>query len=48
MRFVGIDIGAEKHFVAIVDETGVAQRKPMPFAAGSGNSAELIPEILAG
>ena len=22
MRFIGIDIGSEKHFVAVVDETG--------------------------
>jgi len=31
MRFIGIDIGSEKHFVAIVDETGKPTRKPMPF-----------------
>jgi transposase len=31
MRFIGIDIGSEKHFVAIVDEMGKPVRKPMPF-----------------
>lgn len=31
MRFIGIDIGSEKHFVAIVDEAGKPMRKPMPF-----------------
>jgi transposase len=35
MRFVGIDIGAEKHFVAIVNERGEVQRKPTPFAEDS-------------
>ncbi|UJR80391.1 Transposase (plasmid) [Sandaracinus amylolyticus] len=32
MRFVGIDIGSEKHVVAIVDEAGKALRKPTPFS----------------
>ncbi|AKF09853.1 IS110 family transposase [Sandaracinus amylolyticus] len=32
MRFVGIDIGSEKHVVAIVDETGKPLRKPIPFS----------------
>ena len=27
MRFIGIDIGAENHFVAILDEMGVTTRK---------------------
>ena len=31
MKFVGIDVGSEKHFVAIVDETGKQLRKPTPF-----------------
>lgn len=31
MRFIGIDIGSEKHVVAIVDETGKPLRKPTPF-----------------
>ncbi|MCB9600488.1 MAG: IS110 family transposase [Sandaracinus sp.] len=32
MRFVGIDIGSEKHVVAIVDEAGKPLRKPTPFS----------------
>lgn len=32
MRFIGIDIGSEKHFVAIVDEAGTPLGKPTPFA----------------
>lgn len=31
MRFIGIDIGSEKHFVAVVDEAGKPLRKPAPF-----------------
>jgi transposase len=31
MRFIGIDIGSEKHLVAIVDEAGKPLRKPAPF-----------------
>lgn len=32
MRFIGIDIGAESHVVAIVDEAGGVVRKPTPCA----------------
>lgn len=32
MKFVGIDIGSEKHVVAIVDESGKTLQKPMPFS----------------
>ncbi|UJR85209.1 Hypothetical protein I5071_72890 [Sandaracinus amylolyticus] len=32
MRFVGIDIGSEKHVVAIVDEAGKPVCKPTPFS----------------
>jgi len=32
MRFIGIDIGSEKHVVAIVDESGKTLQKPMPFS----------------
>lgn len=32
MRFIGIDVGSEKHVIAIVDETGQILRKPVTFA----------------
>ena len=32
MRFAGIDIGAEQHVVAIVDETGALVTKATTFA----------------
>lgn len=32
MRFIGIDIGSEKHVVAIIDESGKTLQKPMPFS----------------
>jgi transposase len=32
MRFAGIDIGAEHHVVAVVDETGAVVHKPFRFA----------------
>jgi Transposase len=31
MRFAGIDIGSERHVVALVDETGAALEKPVSF-----------------
>jgi len=31
MRFVGIDIGSERHMVATVDETGTVMQKPLSF-----------------
>jgi hypothetical protein len=41
MRFIGIDIGSEKHFVAIVDEAGKPLRKPTPFAEDDAGYEEL-------
>jgi transposase len=41
MRFIGIDIGSERHFVAIVDEAGKPQRKAMPFGEDSAGYAAL-------
>ena len=41
MRFIGIDIGSEKHFVAIVDEAGKPQRKAMPFGEDAAGYAAL-------
>lgn len=32
MKFVGIDIGSERHVVAIMDESGKTVLKPMPFS----------------
>jgi transposase len=45
MRFVGIDVGAEQHVVAIVDEAGVVLRGATPFsedAAGYARVRELV------
>ena len=41
MRFIGIDIGSEKHFVAIVDEAGKPLRKPTPFTENAAGYEEL-------
>lgn len=41
MRFIGIDIGSEKHFVAIVDEAGKPLRKPTPFAEDDAGYKQL-------
>jgi len=42
MQYVGIDIGSEKHFVAIVDEEGRLLRKPTPFTESSEGYAKLL------
>lgn len=45
VRFAGIDIAAEKHFVAVVDERGDVLVKPTAFtedAAGYGKVLELL------
>ena len=41
MNFVGIDIGSEKHVVAIVDESGKPVRKPTPFSEGASGYEQL-------
>ena len=44
-RFAGIDIGSERHVVAVVDEHGTVMVKPSPFgeeAAGYRRVAELL------
>jgi len=44
-RFAGIDIGSERHVVAVVDEHGTVLVKPSPFgeeAAGYRRVAELL------
>jgi len=42
MRFIGIDIGAEKHFVSIVDEAGRPLRKPTSFGEDAVGYAALM------
>jgi transposase len=46
MLAVGIDIGAEVHDVAVVDETGAALVKPTSFAEDAGGYQKLL-ELLA-
>jgi transposase len=41
MRFIGIDIGSEKHFVAIVDGAGKPLRKATPFGEDAAGYAAL-------
>lgn len=41
MRFIGIDIGSEKHYVAIVDESGKPLRKAMAFGEDAAGYAAL-------
>ncbi len=36
MRFAGIDIGAEQHVVAVVDDTGATVTKSTTFAEDAG------------
>ena len=48
MRFAGIDIGSERHVVALVDETGAALEKPVSFgeeAAGYRRLRELLGDL---
>ena len=47
MKFVGIDIGSEKHFVAVVDADGAVLVKATPFgedAEGYAKLGELLDE----
>jgi transposase len=41
MRFIGIDIGAESHVVAVVDEAGGVLVKPAPFSEDGEGYAKL-------
>lgn len=41
MKFIGIDIGAESHVVAIVDEQGGVVLKPTPFTENAEGYAKL-------
>jgi transposase len=42
MRWVGIDIGAEQHVVAALDETGATVIRPTSFAEDSGGYERLL------
>lgn len=42
MRFVGVDIAAEKHVVAAVDETGAVELKATPFGEDAGGYEKLF------
>jgi len=42
MRFVGIDIAAETHVVAVVDEPGTVVAKPTPFTEDAPGYARLL------
>lgn len=42
MRFIGIDIGSEKHFFAVVDAEGQVVRKATPFMEDDIGYAKLI------
>lgn len=42
MRFVGIDVAAERHVLAAVDETGAVQVKPTPFTEDAAGYATLL------
>jgi hypothetical protein len=42
VRFAGMDIAAEKHFVAVVDERGEVLVKPTPFSEDAGGYAQVL------
>jgi transposase len=42
VRFVGVDIAAERHVVAAVDETGAVELKATPFGEDAGGYAKLF------
>lgn len=42
MRFAGIDIGAERHVVAVVDEVGGELVKATPFGEEAAGYAKLL------
>jgi transposase len=41
-RFAGIDIGSERHVVAVVDEHGALLIKPTPFSEEAGGYRRLV------
>jgi transposase len=45
MRFAGIDVAAEEHVVAAVDETGAVLLKPMSFAEDAGGYQKLLDRL---
>lgn len=48
MRFIGIDIGSEKHFFAVVDQDGKVLRKATPFLEDEAGYAKLRDAIGGG
>jgi len=42
MRFAGIDIGAERHMVAVLDEQGEVLRRSIPFGEDSSGYTRLF------
>jgi transposase len=44
-RFAGIDIAAETHVVAVVDETGAVVVKPTPFGEDAAGYAHLLDRL---
>src|SRR5581483_8402109 len=45
MRFVGIDVAAEPHVVAVVDETGAVGLKPTPFTEDAAGYQQLFDRL---
>jgi transposase len=45
MRFVGIDVAAEQHVVAVVDETGAVGLKPTPFTEDAAGYQQLFDRL---
>ena len=45
MRFVGIDIGAERHTVASVDEGGTILQRPAPFREDAEGYQQLLAQL---
>ena len=48
MRFVGIDIAAERHVFAILDEGGAVLAKPTPFDEDAQGHAKLLQALAGG
>jgi hypothetical protein len=42
MKFVGIDVGSKKHFLAAVDSEGTVVQKARPFAESAEGYALLM------
>ena len=42
MRFAGVDVGAERHFVAVIDEQGEVVQQPRPFGEDADGYARML------